>query len=154
MPIRVNRYNTGAFVLIGAPSPIPIFRVPIVDGETITRGRAVFTSSGEATNTGTDMAIGFLGIAVSTVDNTDDGEYAEIIRPLSHLLWQVYSGDELLAVADRGLLVDLCTNCTIDPSDVSVSGFGFRIDEIDISTAALAAGEYGFAIGHFEEVGA
>ena len=149
MPIRVNRYSTTQFVLIGAPSPIPIFRMPLLAAATIIRGQALFASSGEAV-TGTAFAETFLGISASAVDNTDDGEYAEIISPLYHLKWQVFVNAQLVVTTHVGNIYDLATNGTLDLADGDPNSFGFRIEEIDLSSQAAAVNAYGFAIGHFE----
>ena len=39
----------------------------------------------------------------------------------------------------------------IDPADVTLIEWGFLIDEIDISTAAVAANTQGFALGRFQK---
>ena len=62
------------------PQEGEILRFPIVDTETIYKGDIVrVDSNGEATSTGAagagDM---FVGVAMETVDNTDDGEYIKV----------------------------------------------------------------------------
>lgn len=153
MPIRVNRYHSAGFFLYGNPSPIPIFRVQIVNAETVTRGYIVWQSSGEATTAAyTAFSVAMLGVCQATVDNSSDGEYADIIPPLPHLKFIVPSGDELLDQANVGTLVDLHDVGSIDPSDTTPVGYGFKIEEIDVATAAIAANQYGYAMGHFESV--
>ena len=53
----------------------------------------------------------------------------------------------MAAATDRGEIVDLEAAGTIDVTDTTVIGWGFFIDEIDISAAALVAAAGGFVIG-------
>ena len=58
----------------------------------------------------------------------------------------------LIARADVGILVDLQTEDGIDEADVVTAGKGFFVDDIDVSSAAVAANTFGYAIGHFEDM--
>lgn len=109
--------------------------------------------SGYATNATTAFAATFLGVAAA--DCAANGEVA-IIPPLPHYRFWVCNSvtGTQLAQTDVNEIVDLEEVNTIDCTDTTVVGWGFQIDEIDISAEALAAdGEAatdgGFAKGRF-----
>lgn len=126
---------------------------------TIAKGDALHDNgSGLATNATTALAATFLGIAAA--DCASGGTVA-IIPPLPDYRFWVCNGvaGTQLATNDIGEIVDLEEVNTIDCTDNTLVGWGFKIDEIDISTEALAGdGELvtagGFAKGHFEIKGA
>ena len=79
------------------------------------------------------------------------GLSTEVIPCLPHYDFMVPDEDNVLVKAtDVGETVDLQSEDGIDNSDQVTLGYGFFIDEIDISSAALAANSFGYAIGHFE----
>lgn len=152
MPIRVNRYPAVGFRLIGSASPCPLLTYEIASGLTITRGYAVFDNgSGYATNVGTNFSSLFLGIAQDTITDAagTTRDKCKIIPPLPHLQFVAEVGNALITTADTGEICDLHDNHSLDVSDNAVSGYGFKIDEIDVSTAAIAANTEGYAYGHF-----
>ncbi len=61
---------------------------------------------------------------------------------------------DLITVAQVGTLYDLQTEDGIDEGDAVTLGTGFFVDEVDVSSGAVAANAFGYAIGHFEYVAA
>lgn len=88
--------------------------------------------------------------AESTAAGTG-GKNLEIIPALPQYDFMVPDESNVLVqTTDVGETVDLESEDGIDNSDQVTLGLAFFIDAIDISTAALAANTYGYAIGHFE----
>jgi hypothetical protein len=120
---------------------------------TIVKGDALHDDgSGLATNAIIELAATFLGIAAA--DCAASGTVPIIPPSPDYYFWVVNSGSTVLATSDIGEIVDLEACNTIDSSDEDVAGWGFQIDEIDISAEALAADNEaatagGFAKGHF-----
>src|SRR3990167_4197161 len=59
---------------------------------------------------------------------------------------------DLITLAQVGVLYDLQTEDGLDEGDVVTAGKGFFVDAIDVSSAAVAANTFGYAIGHFEDI--
>lgn len=121
----------------------------------IEKGDAVHDDgSGYATNTGTAFAATFRGIAAAASDNSggSDGDVKVAIIPAdADVKYWVNDTGQLLAQAQVGAIVDLQANDSIDSSDVTLVEWGFIIDEIDISAAAIAANAFGFALGRLQK---
>ena len=123
----------------------------------IDKGDAIFDDgAGFATNVGTAFAATFRGIAHVTSDNTISGAAAgdrqiAIIPAAADVQYWVKAATTTLAQTDVGEIVDLDANDSIDPGDTSLIEWGFLIDEIDISTGAVAANTQGFALGRFQK---
>ena len=107
--------------------------------------------SGYATNAGTAMASTFLGIAAQSVvgdSSTVTVEYYPF-DPMTLYIVPV-AANTTIARTNIGTFVDLENNDDVDISDTTIaSGPGFFIEDIDISTEAVAANTYGYAIGRF-----
>ena len=121
----------------------------------IDKGDAIFDNgAGFATNVGTAFAATFRGFAHVTKDNSagsaGDTQIA-IIPAAKDIQYWVKAGTTTLAQTDVGEIVDLVTNDSIDPADITLVEWGFLIDEIDISTDAVAANTQGFALGRFQK---
>ena len=87
--------------------------------------------------------------------NADGDEDVEVIPPLPEYDFMVpCEATGVIAQTDVGLIYDLQTEDGIDEADLVTFGFGFHIDAIDISSAAVAANTNGYAIGHFEYLAA
>jgi hypothetical protein len=110
--------------------------------------------TGYVTNVGTAFAATFIGIAGVAVDNSAGAAgdvKVPIIPPLPHYKFVVKAESTTLAQTDVGEIVDLQANDSIDPGDTTLVEWGFVIDEIDISTDAVAANTQGFAQGRFQK---
>ena len=149
---KVSRYPARGFHPIGEP---PARRVMTAAAVTIYKGDALHDdTSGYATNATTAFAATFLGVAAA---DCASGGQCEYYPPDDKTQYIVACGDNnALQQTDVGIVVDLQECYTIDHNDTITEGVGFFIDEIDISTAALAAytDAYGYAIGHFVVKGA
>jgi len=157
MPHRLPpKYITQGFV---PATLIQNFGLLYLDMATVAidKGDAIFDNgAGFATNVGTAFAATFRGIAHATQDNSVAGAVAgdrqvAIIPAGADVQYWVKAGTTTLAQTDVGEIVDLVTNDSIDPADVTLIEWGFLIDEIDISTLAVAANTQGFALGRFQK---
>lgn len=148
---KVSRYPARGFQPLGEP---PARRHITAAAVTIYRGDALHDNgSGLATNGTTAFAATFLGVAAADCASGGDCEY---YPPDDKTQYIVPCGDNnALTPTDVGTTVDLQEVYTIDHNDAVTEGVAFRIDDIDISTAALAAytDAFGYAIGHFVVVG-
>ena len=117
---------------------------------TIVKGDALHDNgSGLVTNAVTAFAATFMGIAGA---DCASGGSCMVIRPNPKLAFWVPNASATVAAAtDVGESVDL-ENCDdIDVTDTTLVEWGFRIVEIDISTAAVAANAGGYVKGYFEK---
>lgn len=149
---KMKSYRTG-FRLIDKLPPGGLKTSPI-DAVNITIGECLFDNgSGYLTNTVTSFAATFRGVAHASVDNSAGSagdKTIQYIPPLPNLRFEVPAGGStVLAQTDENEICDLSTNASIDPTSNSPTAWGFRIDDIDISTDALAVDAQGFAIGRF-----
>lgn len=150
----MRRYITTGFIPINEP---PARRTMLAATVEIAKGDALQdNASGYATNAASSFTALFFGIAAAALDNSPavSGAKVEYYPFDTKTQYMVAVGnDSVLDQADIGNTVDLHTLNTIDIADEETEGIAFRIDAIDISTEAIAANTYGFAIGHFVVVG-
>lgn len=120
----------------------------------IDKGDALFDdTNGYITNVGTAFAATFFGIAGHDSDNSAGaaGDKTLLCVPaLTHYKWRVKNTSATVAAqTDVGEIIDLEANDAVDVTDTTVTAWGFRVDEIDISTDAIAANAGGFVKGSF-----
>lgn len=130
---------------------------PIGNGVAISRGDAMILTAGYLALATTLQATTpvFVGIAnaayTATQASANGAVNVEVIPPLAQYQFLVPCEDDaIIALTDVGTLRDLQSEDGIDNGDTVTAGLGFFIDEIDISSAAIAAQANGFAVGHFE----
>jgi hypothetical protein len=137
---KVSRYPTDGFIPLGEP---PARRKMIAATVTIVRGDVLCDNgSGLATNADTAFAATHMGVAAADVVGDSSTEY---VVPVST--------NALISTTIIGTVCNLGNNDDLDISSNPVTGIGFRVDDIDVSTDAVAANTYGYAIGHFVVVG-
>jgi hypothetical protein len=93
----------------------------------------------------------FLGISVVAKDNSS-GALGALKVPYipveSDIVLMVPVSNDVITAAAIGTIVDITTGGgKVDLSDTTVVNYGFKIEEIDISTEALASNTNGYAIG-------
>lgn len=117
---------------------------------TIAKGDALHDDgSGLVTNAVTAFAATFMGIAGA---DCVSGGTCMVIRPNPNkAFWVPNASGTVAAATDVGETVDLEACNTIDVTDNTLVEWGFRIVEIDISAAALAAKAGGYVKGYFEK---
>lgn len=116
---------------------------------TIAKGDALHDDgAGLVTNAVTALAATFAGIAGA---DCASGGQCMVIVPNSRLSFVVAvgTGTTLAAITDVGEIVDLEACNTVDVTDNTLVAWGFVVDEIDVSTAAVAASSKGFVKGRF-----
>ncbi len=152
---KTSKYLANGFIPLTEP---PARRVIGAAAVAIVKGDALHDNgSGYATNATTAFAETFLGIAAADCDNSAgqagdlNVEYYPIDSKTQYIV--PVAADALITQNAVGTIVDLQNNDDVDISDTTIAaGPGFFIDEIDVSTTAVAANTYGYAIGHFAYV--
>jgi len=118
---------------------------------TILKGDALHTDgAGAVTNATTPFASTFVGIANEPIAS---GKVGLVIPPLRKYRFVVpVAADALITTTAIGTICDLEAVNNLDISDTigATESLGFFIEDIDVSTAAVAANTYGYAIGHFQ----
>lgn len=147
------KYTTGGFRLVKALENEGLLHLPQAAVE-IAKGDVLFDDgSGYVTNVGTAFAATFVGIANADSDNSagSDGDVNVAIIPInsSYKFWVKNESVTVAAQTDVGEIIDLESNDGVDVTDTTCTAWGFRVDEIDISTEALAANAGGFVKGSF-----
>jgi len=146
----VNVYPSG-FALIGQMAVHGCYDMS--QGATdVDRGDVLYEVDGYADSGSSAFSNATLGVAAHDYDNSggSDGDHTMKIIPfLSHLIWVAPIGNAALITRDAiGHVVDLHNDRTLDLADEAVEGYGFKIHSMDVSTEAVAANTYGYAIGH------
>ena len=143
----MRRYQATGFIPFESP-PARVTRLAaIVD---VVKGDALHDDgSGLATNALTGFTIAFLGVAAAPCVNSGDDDLSVEIDEKT--LYIVPEAATLLTRGDYvGTFVNLSAVGTIAVGTVVGEGIGFFIEDIDISTEAIAANTYGYAIGRFK----
>jgi len=152
---KTNVYVASGFRLLDQLDAGGMLLYPVAAGITIANGDALHDNgAGFATNATVQFASTFLGFAAAAKDNASGIAGAvdvSIIPPLKQYRFIVPVANALITAAARGTFVDLEAAGTIDLSDTVTTGPAFKIEEIDVTTDAVAANAYGYAIGRFVE---
>ena len=155
---KTSVYQAAGFFLLSQLEASGLKYYGVATTINIAKGDAIHDNgSGYATNGVVSTTGLFLGIASVAADNTNGGNAAinvAVIPPLQHYQFIVpVEENALITQAAVTTHVDLQSVNTIDINDTFTEGWVFTIDEIDVSTAAVAANTYGYAIGHFQSLG-
>jgi len=128
---------------------------PVTSGVAMTKGHAVIVTAGYAAiattlSTHTFAGINCSGDTTAAEASSDGAVNVQTILPLPHLRWRVPVGaTDLITLAQVGLSYDLQAAYDINENDAATNYYGFYVDEIDVSTDAIAISTFGFAIGRF-----
>jgi len=146
---KVNRYQASGFLCLSEVKNVKHYTaasVVIVKGDWLHDN-----GSGYATNTAAAFAATGLGVAVNA--SVADEDVAVI--PLDPEYQFIVPVENALATQTAvGSLVDLGTvNNKVSLAANPTEGIAFMVDEIDVSTEAVAINTYGYVIGHFVVVG-
>lgn len=116
---------------------------------TILKGEALHDDgAGLVTNAVTALAATFAGIAGA--DCASGGSCMVIVPNSKNSFWvPVATNTTLAAITDVGEIVDLEAAGTVDLTDNTLVAWGFVVDEIDVSAAAVAASSKGYVKGRF-----
>lgn len=141
------RYQTDGFIPINEP---PARRYLTAAAVTIVKGDFLHKDSdGLATNAVTtfDSALA-LGVAAADCASGKECQYFPWKAP--NMQYRVpVAANAKIATTDRDLNINLEANDDVDISDAVTTGLAFVVDDVDVSTLAIAANAYGYAIGHF-----
>lgn len=157
--MKLERYFD-YFHLVSALDQNGLRYYPVASGVAISKGDVVILTSGYA-NPATTLQgnVNVVGVAVSTntaAEASANGAVDVAVVPLNpkHQFAVPVAATDLITAAQIGLKYDLENADDIDEGDAVTLGWGFMVDDIDVSTEAVAANTYGFAIGHFEYLAA
>jgi len=145
-----RRYQATGFIPVVSP-PSRVTRLA-ADFD-IYKGDALFDNgSGYATNQEVTLASDFLGVAAADCLNSGGDDLSVEIYPYSsNTLYIVPVGTN--AEIDRddvGTLINLIAGHNKVAINTTVTtGIGFFVENFDVSTKAVDANEYGYAIGRF-----
>lgn len=128
---------------------------PVANAQAIRRGYMVGFSSGyalEITSVQDAVVAGVAATANTAAEASSDGAVTVSVIPIlpQHRFAVPVEATDLITVAQVGALYDLQSANSIDEADTVTLGYGFRVEAIDVSTEAIDANTFGFAIGHFE----
>ena len=145
-----RRYQANGFIPVNDP---PARRTILAAAVDIVKGDVLHDDgNGKATNATVSFdSATFLGVAAADCDNSPDVSLKVEYYPndLKTQYIAPVAANAVISQTAIGLNVDLEANDDLDISDAVTTGLGFRVDAIDISTEAIAANTYGYAIGHF-----
>ena len=151
-----NRYVPGFRLLneIKKKRKYPIGNAVVValgDAVILTAGYIQLATTLQQT---TPVFVGISNMTQTAAEASSNGAYdLEVIPPLMEYDWIVpCEATDLITVAQVGVLYDLQSEDGIDEGDVVTAGKGFFVDDVDVSSAAVAAATFGYAIGHFEDI--
>lgn len=156
--MKLERYFNG-FHLLSALDESGLIYKGVKQSQAITRGRVVGYSSGYVQQVTSLQGAALAGIAAKSNtagEASADGAIDCGLIPLlsKHRFSVPVEANALITVAAIGTIIDLQSANTVDISDLVTLGYGFHVDDIDVSDEAVDANTYGFAIGHFEYVAA
>ncbi len=153
--MKTNVYKAAGFTLLNKLDESGLLTKPVATTINIAKGDALHNVAGYVSNAVTAFSDAFLGIAAHDADNTlgaDGAIDVKIIPPLEkyHFIVPVEE-DALVTLADVGVTCDLQSVNTVDINDTdgAANAKGLFIDEIDVSTDAVAVNARGYVIGHF-----
>lgn len=131
----------------------------VANGVAISVGDVIGFAAGYVQRATTLQGVPIAGVAASA-NTTGDAAGAGVVTariipiyPHNRFMVPVEQNAKITQAA-VGTLVDLQSAGTIDIGDLVTLGYGFFIEAIDISSPAILANAFGFAIGHFEYVAA
>ena len=134
-------------------------KYPIGNAVAISLGDAVIITAGyialaTTLQQTTPVFVGIANMTQTAAQASSNGAYdLEVIPANYEYDWMVpLEATDLITAAQIGVLYDLQTEDGLDEGDVVTAGKGFFVDEIDVSSAAVAANTFGYAIGHFEDI--
>jgi len=156
--MKLERYFD-RFHLISALDCTGFMPYPVAASAQIRRGYAVGFTSGYLNEITTIQNVAFAGIAASAntaAEAASAGDVTCLVIPPypRHRFSVPVEATDLITVAQVAAIYDLQSANSIDENDAITLGYGFRVDAIDVSTEAVAANTYGYAIGHFEYIAA
>lgn len=154
MTIVTNKYLLGFNLLTDLVGGLKTY--PVAASVTVAKGDFLQDNGSGFAQLGTGLATTGLGVAVADADNSSGiaGAINVQVIPIhsQHQFIVPVEANTVIARTNVGTIVDLESEDGIDIGDVTVTANGFKIDDFDASTDAVAANTNGFAIGHFEAV--
>ncbi len=151
-------YQDG-FTLLGAVVPPSGLRpFPCGSGVAVSKGDLLIGNAGYiAVATTLEGNAEILGVAMTdctAAEASADGALDILVLPISDQYQFIVpcEATDLITLAQVGKLYNIESEDGIDEGDASDDeGWTFRVDAIDVSTEAVAANTFGYAIGHFEK---
>jgi len=158
MSTQMRRYHSRGFLLHSQLETSGMrYYTPYSDQRLYT-GDALYMVSGVAKIAGdSDWTIAFIGVAGADLTAAESiaAKKIAVIPPLLQYQFWVPVGNDtvLVATSHIGNAYGPHSTCyQLDVSDTDETVWRFYVDDIDISAAAIAANEYGYALGHFTHI--
>lgn len=149
----MRRYQATGFIPINFPPARRNLRAAVV---AIVKGDALHDNvAGRLTNATTSFAATLMGIAAADCDNDPEASLEAEYYPIDpNTRYIVPVGNALITETAIGTVINLNTTCnTVTTGTTVAEGYGFLVEDIDVSTEAVAANTYGYAIGRIIQVG-
>ena len=153
-------YQAAGFYLLSQLESSGLRWYPVTAATKIEKGLAVFDdTNGYAYDTGTELtAVTFLGIAAAEADNSSGAAGAIDVAVIPLLPQYQFivpvDGNAVITQTIVGTAIDIgATNGYVAVNESVTEGMAFIVDDIDASAAAVAINTYGYAIGHFVQIG-
>lgn len=148
-----KRYLDG-FQCLSEVKPDAMRTYPVAIGIAIDKGELLILTVGYlqlatalTTHTIAGVSVTTNTAAAAVANGTVD---AQVILALPHLKWRCpVVATDLITVAQVGLSYDLSSAKGIDEATAATAYYGFVVDEVDVSTDAVAINTFGYAIGRF-----
>lgn len=148
-----RRYQASGFIPINFPPARRKLRAAVV---AIVKGDALHdNTAGRLTNATTAFAATFMGIAAADCDNTPEASLEVEYYPADpSVRYIVPVGNVLITETIIGTVINLNTTCnTVITTTVVAEGYGFLVEDIDVSADAILGNAFGYAIGRIIQVG-
>ena len=151
-----KKYVTGFQCLSEIPTGA-LATYPVTIATAIEKGDALILTSGYAALATTLATATFAGIALDTntaAEAVASGTVSvQVIRPLPSLQFRVaISTAAIIALSDVGTCLNIANEISLSEAATVTAYWGFFVDAIDVSAAAILINTYGYAIGHFEKL--
>ncbi len=151
-------YQDGFTLLECTMPPGGLRSFPIGSGVAVAKGDVLVANSGyiaiASTLEGNAEVLGIAQSDCTAAEASADGAVDILVLPILQQYQFIVpcEATDLITVAQVGKIYNLQSEDGIDEGDASDDeGYGFRVDAVDVSTEAVAAETFGYAIGHFEK---
>ena len=151
--MSTKRYLDG-FQCLSEVKPDAVRKYPVAIGIAVDKGDLTIVTIGYiqlATTLATHTIAGVSQTTNTAAEAVADGTVnASVILLLPHLRWRCpVVATDLITVDQVGLSYNLSSAKGIDEAAATDDYYGFVVDEVDVSSEAVAVNTFGYAIGRF-----
>jgi len=149
-----RQYFSAGFKPLVSPNNVSMPEMPVKAATSVARGVVIGYVTGAVALDAFSSNV--VGVSAVAKDNSSGalGALKVPFLPINQdIVFIVPVSNALATVAAKGTIVDITTGgAKVDLSDTTVVNYGFKIEDIDVSTEAVAANTYGFVIGRIVTV--